>query len=199
MLYLQPFIELGFHSIRQEKFQEGLSYVSQLIELCPGVVEQLDTVLNLTTSVSQLPSSLGGLASSGDGPNASVFASLFYKGHLEDSGGKKKKGRPRDRSEKGGCVHVLSLAGVQLHAPADVSIKGDEEAKRAAVRRAIQASSTHFVTPGPGHYHNEQGVTVLSTKRNAPALSFGGKFPDPALTAAAKLPGPAEYDTRTGV
>ncbi len=54
------FIELAFHSIRRESYEGALAWVCTLIDLCPGVLEQLDVLLNTVTAVSKLPPQSGG-------------------------------------------------------------------------------------------------------------------------------------------
>jgi hypothetical protein len=140
------FVELAFHCIRQEKYPAALGWISTVIELCPGVVEQLDDVLNRTTAVSQLPTTLGGLQPVGDesalnGLNAGLFSSLFFRGHL-------KQAKKQDRA----VTAPDGLGGSR------VAQKSTPEERRAAIERALAGSSKHFVTPGPGHYDIEPGM-----------------------------------------
>ncbi len=133
------FIELAFHAIRQEAYPDALRWISAVIELCPGCVEQLDTVLQTTTAVSQLPTALGGLAPSDDamhGPNGAVFRSLFYSGHMK-----------REKRKDGRDKAAMAASGGR-----------SEEEKREAIKRAIAAATVNFITPGPGHYHTAIGT-----------------------------------------
>ncbi len=41
----QVFLELTFHAVRQEKYEEGITWVSRLCEMCPGVLEHTDVLL----------------------------------------------------------------------------------------------------------------------------------------------------------
>jgi hypothetical protein len=143
---MQVFVELAFHCIRQEKYTAALGWISTVIEFCPGVVEQLDDILNRTTAVSQLPTTLGGLQPIGDdatlnGPNAVLFSSLFYRGHL-------KKSKRADRAVTA-PDSLGSSRGAQRSTP---------EERRAAIERALAGSSQRFITPGPGHYDIEPGL-----------------------------------------
>ncbi len=105
-----------------------------VLELCPGVMEQLDEVLHTHTAVATLPPSAGGLTAA---QRSMVMTSLFYKGHLkdDDAGGK----------------------GRGTTAPARTRVIRTDEEKREAVRRAVMAASVPFVTPGPGHYDVGEG------------------------------------------
>ena len=139
----QVFIELAFHCIRQEKYEDSLKWIASAVELCPGVVDELDKILQTSTAVSQLSTKLGGLKpepGETPGPHAAVLASLFYKGHIPS---RKKAG---DDGKRSGTANGKLTGGRSL------------EEKKAAIQRAIEASESKFVTPGPGHYDHEPGV-----------------------------------------
>ena len=132
--FTQVFIELAFHCIRQERYEDAIRWVSMVLELCPGIMEQLDEVLHSTTAVSTLPPSAGGLT---DAQQSMVLKSLFYKGHLQP-----------DKPDRGAT------------APSRAHTTRTDEEKKAAVRRAVLAASTNFVTPGPGHYNVDDGAVL---------------------------------------
>ncbi len=217
----EVFLELAFHSVRQEAYDDGIKWVSLLTELCPNVLEHVDVLLNRAGIKVAVTTAGAG------GASKEEMAALDALFGVPDAGSRGKDARrrvPGDRS--------FAMTEEQ---------RGTVEERRAAVLRAIRLAKEG--TPGPGAYDHHSGALrdhvlspgvcvrsfpcvcacafvrawfraftvlvasaalvaagmarqVLSQFKTAPIVSIAVPLPSPPPPV---LPGPADYETRIGV